>query len=239
MSAKDSENQQLKAQIEELKDKTQEMMTDLQKQLFKKQEEEIVRKQQEASAKIHEEVKTAKSLQSAQEGPQSGFFDFVSTGNSGNTLFNTAAPSLFSEEHSDIENGETKVIQSVKESGDLNGGQKPDVKSGANFNTVENSDQGSGAGGSLKTPLPGVLPTNTQNNVVTNTQTNTQASASFVSAVGSYGSGVRAQVFEVIVRQALAGTQWREICAVPMQSNNISPQEVEAEVKRRQALLKK
>jgi hypothetical protein len=56
---------------------------------------------------------------------------------------------------------------------------------------------------------------------------------------GSYGSGVRAQVFEVIVRQALAGAPWREICAGPMQVNNISPDEVEVEVKRRQALLKK
>jgi len=63
--------------------------------------------------------------------------------------------------------------------------------------------------------------------------------SSFVSSAGSYGSGVRAQVFEVIVRQALAGAHWREICAVPMQINNISPEEVELEVKRRQALLKK
>ncbi|MBS1957360.1 MAG: hypothetical protein JST89_24440 [Cyanobacteria bacterium SZAS-4] len=61
----------------------------------------------------------------------------------------------------------------------------------------------------------------------------------FVSGAGSYGSGVRAQVFEVIVRQALAGAPWREICAGPMQVNNISPEEVETEVKRRQALLKK
>jgi len=56
---------------------------------------------------------------------------------------------------------------------------------------------------------------------------------------GSYGSGVRAQVFEVIVRQALAGAPWQDICSGPMQVNNISPEEVEAEVKRRQALLKK
>jgi len=61
----------------------------------------------------------------------------------------------------------------------------------------------------------------------------------FAGATGSYGSGVRAQVFEVIVRQALAGAPWREICAGPMQVNNISAEEVEAEVKRRQALLKK
>ncbi len=42
-------------------------------------------------------------------------------------------------------------------------------------------------------------------------------SAAYVSATGSYGSGVRAQVFEVIVRQALAGAPWKEICAGPMQ----------------------
>jgi hypothetical protein len=56
---------------------------------------------------------------------------------------------------------------------------------------------------------------------------------------GSYGSGVRAQVFEVIVRQALAGAPWRDICAGPMSVNNITAEEVEAEVKRRQALLGK
>jgi hypothetical protein len=61
----------------------------------------------------------------------------------------------------------------------------------------------------------------------------------FVPGSGSYGTGVRAQVFEVIVRQALAGAPWKEICAGPMQVNNISPDEVEQEVKRRQALLKK
>lgn len=61
----------------------------------------------------------------------------------------------------------------------------------------------------------------------------------FPGTSGSYGSGVRAQVFEVIVRQALAGAPWREICAGPMQVNNISPDEVEVEVKRRQEFLKK
>ncbi len=59
------------------------------------------------------------------------------------------------------------------------------------------------------------------------------------SASGSYGMGVRQQVFEVIVRQALAGAPWREICAGPMQVNNITPDEVESEVKRRQSLLNK
>ncbi|HEY9787363.1 MAG TPA: hypothetical protein V6D17_18380 [Candidatus Obscuribacterales bacterium] len=50
---------------------------------------------------------------------------------------------------------------------------------------------------------------------------------------GSYGSGVRSQVFEVIVRQALAGAPWKEICAGPMQVNNIRAEEVEEEVRRR------
>jgi hypothetical protein len=55
----------------------------------------------------------------------------------------------------------------------------------------------------------------------------------------TYGSGVRAQVFEVIVRQALAGAPWREICAGPMQVNNITPEEVESECDRRRNGFKK
>ncbi len=49
----------------------------------------------------------------------------------------------------------------------------------------------------------------------------------------TYGARVRAQVFEIIVRQALVGAPWKEICAVPMQINNISTEEIEAEVERR------
>ncbi len=57
-----------------------------------------------------------------------------------------------------------------------------------------------------------------------------------VAEVESEGySGVRGQVFEVVVRQALAGAPWREICAGPMQVNNITPEDVEAEVQRRKA----
>lgn len=50
---------------------------------------------------------------------------------------------------------------------------------------------------------------------------------------GSYGSGVRAQIFEIAVRQALSGGAWRHTCAAVMQANNISPEEVEAEASRR------
>lgn len=49
----------------------------------------------------------------------------------------------------------------------------------------------------------------------------------------TYGSGVRDQVFEVIVRQAIAGAPWREICAGPMEVNKIDVEDIEAEVKRR------
>jgi hypothetical protein len=52
-----------------------------------------------------------------------------------------------------------------------------------------------------------------------------------------YGEGVRGQVFEVIVRQGMAGAPWKVICAGPMQVNNISEDEVEAEIRRRRNLL--
>jgi len=54
---------------------------------------------------------------------------------------------------------------------------------------------------------------------------------------GTYGSGVRQQVFEVIVRQAIAGAPWKEICAGPMQVNKISVHEVEEEIARRSGML--
>src|ERR1700679_4117067 len=56
-------------------------------------------------------------------------------------------------------------------------------------------------------------------------------------AVAAYGAGVRAQVFEVIVRQAMAGAPWKEICGGPMMVNAISAQEVQHEVDRRKSLL--
>ena len=46
-------------------------------------------------------------------------------------------------------------------------------------------------------------------------------------------SAQRSQVLEVIVRQALAGAPWREICSGPMKDNGITPEEVESEVERR------
>ncbi|MDR3612201.1 MAG: hypothetical protein P4L53_01455 [Candidatus Obscuribacterales bacterium] len=58
--------------------------------------------------------------------------------------------------------------------------------------------------------------------------------ASKKSKAAPYGPGIRAQVFEVIVRQAIAGAPWRQICVGPMQVNSITPEEIEEEVRRRQ-----
>lgn len=44
---------------------------------------------------------------------------------------------------------------------------------------------------------------------------------------------IRDQVFETIVRQALAGAPWKEICSGPMQVNHIAPEQIEAEINRR------
>lgn len=46
-------------------------------------------------------------------------------------------------------------------------------------------------------------------------------------------SPVRQQVFEIIVRQAMAGTPWKIICAAAMEFNGITADEVEEEVNRR------
>ncbi len=54
------------------------------------------------------------------------------------------------------------------------------------------------------------------------------------SGAASYSSRIRAQVLEVIVRQAAAGAPWKEICAGPMEVNEISPAEVEDILKKRQ-----
>ncbi|MBI2809254.1 MAG: hypothetical protein HYX67_00270 [Candidatus Melainabacteria bacterium] len=58
-----------------------------------------------------------------------------------------------------------------------------------------------------------------------------------VAATGAYGLGVRSQVFEVIVRQAMAGAPWKEICQGPMQVNQITEAEIQAEVARRSRLV--
>lgn len=45
-------------------------------------------------------------------------------------------------------------------------------------------------------------------------------------------SKVRIQVLCLIVKQALVGVPWREICAGPMKVNNITPEDVETEIEK-------
>jgi hypothetical protein len=68
------------------------------------------------------------------------------------------------------------------------------------------------------------------------TTTAATAAATGATAMSLYGTGVRAQVFEVVVRQALMGVPWKEICSGPMQVNAISIEEVEKEVERRKQI---
>jgi hypothetical protein len=53
---------------------------------------------------------------------------------------------------------------------------------------------------------------------------------------GAYGTGVRKQVFEVIVRQALVGAPWQQSCRALMAANVISEEEIEQELTRRKRL---
>ena len=61
----------------------------------------------------------------------------------------------------------------------------------------------------------------------------TAAVASAATAFSPYGAGVRQQVFEVIVRQAMAGAPWQEICKGPMAVNSITEDQIKAEVIKR------
>ncbi len=229
LASKDSENQQLRAQMEQLRDETKAMMTDLQKQLTAKRKEDNVVTQSKMS--IQPEAPTAAPFANPaapQPNPQSGFFDFVSTSSQKDDLFTAVpkSPQFFTTDQVLTDSQADTANVPIVDTSTASAWDEPNTsvnKVGVGFGTTNNV--------AVNTSAPTMS--------TKDSQTNTGSSASFVSAVGSYGSGVRAQVFEVIVRQALAGTQWRAICAVPMQSNNISPDEVEAEVKRRQALLKK
>jgi hypothetical protein len=49
-------------------------------------------------------------------------------------------------------------------------------------------------------------------------------------------AGIRDQILDMIVRQALVGMPWREHLELIMQANKISPEEVEAEIQKRKEL---
>lgn len=57
--------------------------------------------------------------------------------------------------------------------------------------------------------------------------------SSMHSPFSAYGTGIRKQVFELIVQQATTGAEWKESFTNQMRLNNIMPREIEQEVARR------
>ena len=209
LARKESENNQLRTQMEELRDQTKDMVTDLQRQLSAKPKEEA-----------HKQPGFFDVAPGAQQNPQQQ----AQPQQQGQLFDAGPARPLF---------GQTEQQQQPTNPLDQLNPQVQQSQPQQNLNQPQQQQQQP-----LQQPMQQQQPAQQQqgNQAVPRPAAPTTP---FVSGAGSYGSGVRAQVFEVIVRQALAGAPWREICAGPMQVNNISPEEVEAEVKRRQALLKK
>jgi hypothetical protein len=213
LTEKESELNLLKAQMEELRLQTQDMVKDLQKQM--------------ADVKIAKEAASVNPTVPSKPLSSAGFFDTVPQASSPG-LFDTAP-------YKPLLNSEPILPQ-----------PEPPQPVAAVSEPQPSPTTSQDAPPAPPPPPPPEPPANPAapaavppaQQAVTRSQPAANTAA-YSSGSGSYGSGVRAQVFEVIVRQALAGAPWREICAGPMQVNNISPDEVEAEVKRRQALLNK
>lgn len=220
LSHKDSEISQLKTQLDEMRDQTRDMVADLQRQL--------------TSTKAAADEAMAKPPAPKQS---TSFFEQPQPSAPAAPLF-TEAPKLFAEPQPQAQ-PQPQPLQQIPAPNPVASGSHPVVddpmqtQSPAPVDLVNAAQQGT-ASGSGATTLNQAMPSQ----AIPRPQV-AAPTTPFSGATGSYGSGVRAQVFEVIVRQALAGAPWREICAGPMQVNNISADEVEAEVKRRQALLKK
>jgi len=233
LSHKDSEITQLKTQLDEMRDQTRDMVADLQRQL--------------TSTKAAADEAMAKPPAPKQS---TSFFEQPQPTAPPAPLF-TEAPKLFAEpqpqaqplpqqqQQQPQQQPQQQIQQQIPAPNPVASGSHPVVddpmqtQSPAPVDLVNAAQQGT-ASGSGATTLNQAMPSQ----AIPRPQV-AAPTTPFSGATGSYGSGVRAQVFEVIVRQALAGAPWREICAGPMQVNNISADEVEAEVKRRQALLKK
>lgn len=226
LSHKDSEITQLKTQLDEMRDQTRDMVADLQRQL--------------TSTKAAADEAMAKPPAPKQS---TSFFEQPQPAAPAAPLF-TEAPKLFAEPQPQSQplpqqQAQQLPQQQIPAPNPVASGSHPVVddpmqtQSPAPVDLVNAAQQGT-ASGSGATTLNQAMPSQ----AIPRPQV-AAPTTPFSGATGSYGSGVRAQVFEVIVRQALAGAPWREICAGPMQVNNISADEVEAEVKRRQALLKK
>jgi len=242
---KDSELNILRSQLDEMRDQTRDMVADLQRQLTSTQQAV------EEAAKAKAAVPLTKA--------QTNFFEATSTP-APQAPQPVQSPSLFSEP------APQPNFNAAGQQLGLNNPQAPQLPLPAPAPEPQPVAQPAPIPQPIPQPVPQPAPlpapsatatqaelqpisepvglaANLNNNPAISTQAiprpQVSAPTTPMMGSGSYGSGVRAQVFEVIVRQALAGAPWREICAGPMQVNNISPDEVEAEVKRRQALLKK
>ncbi|MBC7997832.1 MAG: hypothetical protein IAF58_07810 [Leptolyngbya sp.] len=224
LSRKDSENANLKAQLEELRDQTKEMVTDFQRQMV-----ESNVKAAEAQAQVQAHAQAQAQAQAAPR-PQS-FFDVAPAQPVAPSLFDAAPPKPL----------DLPVAQQQQQQMEAPTppGAPPSAPSQAPAPAPAPPPAPMPAPMPAPPPPPPPPPPSPPEPSPDQAIPRAPATTPFMSGAGSYGSGVRAQVFEVIVRQALAGAPWREICAGPMQVNNITPDEVESEVKRRQALLKK
>lgn len=242
---KESENNMLRAQMEELRSQTEEMVKDMQKQIsdMKVAHDESVANQppKPVSSFFDNAPSPARSL--FDSGPQKSLFD--QQANLATTqptpapvpvpapapapmpLQQMAAAQMTPQPMAQTNQQVSQGMQAMAPPAQSAGGLAPPVNAG-------------GAPPSTSPVVPPSAPAPPPAPPAPPSRPAAQpATTPFTQGQGSYGSGVRAQVFEVIVRQALAGAPWREICAGPMQVNNITPDEVEAEVKRRQALLNK
>lgn len=226
---KDAELNMLRNQMEELRSNTEEMVRDLQKEMLSLRDLQTQHSSAAPQHQQHHEPAPANSQ---------GFFDSQQTSSGANRpgLFEATPaqnkPGVFA---SDPGSGFDAPLTSNEFSDGFNSGggfqqgfqnpQTPQFQPPPQPSFAQPAPAPAPAPPQPNRPQPGMAPPTTP-------QFGGGQS-------GSYGMGVRQQVFEVIVRQALAGAQWRELCAGPMQVNNISPEEVESEVKRRQSLLNK
>jgi hypothetical protein len=236
LSEKDSENQVLRAQMEELAEQLQETVKELHKQPI-----------QAASRQDDPEPRQLK--------PTPGFFEPSTSHTQAAGLFeNGPARPLFGQDETQNLPGQVQTREDLPAQANSGVPASSGAASGISVRasratraTVVAKPVDDRQSETLPTaPVPGPSETSAgapPSDVASQPQAIPRqpvpGPSTFVPGAGSYGTGVRAQVFEVIVRQALAGAPWRELCANPMQANNISVNEVEAEVKRRQALLKK
>lgn len=217
LSEKESELSLLRHQMEELRSQTEEMVKDLQKQM--------------ADVRIAKEAASASPTLPGKPPSAAGFFD---------TAPPTRPSSLFDATPEQPHFAEPAAPQNVPPQPQ----SQPPAPAPVQASPPPVASVAPAPQPVVAPPVPPAVaapptPVAQQQTSQAVPRANPAQTTPFGTQEGPYGRGVRAQVFEVIVRQALAGAPWREICAGPMQVNGISPDEVEAEVQRRQQMLNK